>query len=745
MVYTVVQYTLQEYTCDYIDCDTVIKEEYILLVFLFEDDCSPLESIYFIQQQSIEVMDHQYPPEELTPSRRTAQQERMQQQQQQQSEQLWRQQQSQHLPPPSYSDEQHRGAAYGSMHMQQHMYAQPPPPQPPPGVHPYAQAHHPHPHPNEIMYHHQQQQQPPPPHHYPQNSMAYAATAASVAANNTAVAPLPPPNYYAATPNYPPVLPQQQQPQQPPHPHVPYVNMLPVPPSAVANNNNSKLIHQHTRPPSERPLVKLSVSLIDTYKHINTIYYQERDARRAQRAKEKSKTSTTATTAAAAAANSNTTTTTGGNNGWDDENYDYIVTPGELFYGRYKMIERIGKGSFGQVVRAEDVETKREVAIKIIKSKKPFLLQAKTEIELLTVLFEKDPDDQHNLGKKKNTRRCMCACASVFYQFFSCYPFLSSIALTVRLLTHFMYRNHQCLVFEMLSLNLYELLKNTQFGGVSLNLIKKFAKQVLKALTFLARRDVDIIHCDLKPENILLRHPKKSAVKVIDFGSSCRTNKRMYSYIQSRFYRSPEVMLGLPYSVAIDIWSLGCILAEMHTGEPLFSGTDQFDQMQKIVKLLGMVPDSMLDKAPADSRKQFFEKVKIGSGEEWQVKQSKPQPSSSKQAASEGSTSSSPVSESTTPVTPSTDPIASLSEVITAGSRQKKKYPPSEAYNSQRNYELFIDLVYKMLAYRPEDRITPTEALQHPFLASSEPASQSDSPSAAANTTAAASSSSPSK
>ena len=79
-----------------------------------------------------------------------------------------------------------------------------------------------------------------------------------------------------------------------------------------------------------------------------------------------------------------------------------------------------------------------------------------------------------------------------------------------------MYRNHQCLVFEMLSLNLYELLKNTQFGGVSLNLIRKFSKQVLNALSFLARKDVDVIHCDLKPENILLRHPKKSGVKVID-------------------------------------------------------------------------------------------------------------------------------------------------------------------------------------------------------------------------------------
>ena len=96
---------------------------------------------------------------------------------------------------------------------------------------------------------------------------------------------------------------------------------------------------------------------------------------------------------------------------------------------------------------------------------------------------------------------------------------------------------------------------------------------------------MDIIHCDLKPENILLKHPKRSNVKVIDFGSSCKSNKRMYTYIQSRFYRSPEVILGLPYTVAIDMWSLGCILVEMYTGEPLFSGTDQIDQMRKIVKV----------------------------------------------------------------------------------------------------------------------------------------------------------------
>ena len=144
------------------------------------------------------------------------------------------------------------------------------------------------------------------------------------------------------------------------------------------------------RKPTDRPLIKLSVSLIDTYKQINTVYYEDREARRQARAKEKS----------TRAAQQQLPAGVGGtnNHGWDDENYDYIVTPGEIFYNRYKIKERIGKGSFGQVVRAEDMETHKEVAIKIIKSKKPFLMQAKTEIELLTHLWDKDPDDQHNIG-----------------------------------------------------------------------------------------------------------------------------------------------------------------------------------------------------------------------------------------------------------------------------------------------------------------------------------------------------------
>jgi len=470
---------------------------------------------------------------------------------------------------------------------------------------------------------------------------------------------------------------------------------------------------------ADRPLIKLTVSLIDTYKCINTLYYQEREARRAVRAtnnaatasatrisqqpqqvpsgsnvtmQPRSQTQQRVTDPAASSQNHGTGTN---NNGWDDDNYDYIIRPGEIFYNeRYKIMERIGKGSFGQVVRAVDLERDVEVAIKIIKSKKPFLMQARTEIELLNHLNEKDPNDQHNI---------------------------------VRLLTSFMYRNHQCLVFEMLSLNLYELLKNTQFGGVSLNLIRKFSKQVLKALLFLARQDVDVIHCDLKPENILLRHPKKSGVKVIDFGSSCRSDRRMYSYIQSRFYRSPEVILGLPYAVSIDMWSLGCILAEMHTGEPLFSGSDQFDQMQKIVRLLGMMPDHMLQQSSDQHRLQFFEQVTGPSGRvNWSIKQHNTGGSSRAGSASRTDAAGQKQdqelqdfpasSRSVGIVIPSENAVTSLMEVISAETQRKKKYPPSETGNSPRNYELFVDLIHKMLTYDPRKRIKPEEALNHPFV-----------------------------
>lgn len=86
-------------------------------------------------------------------------------------------------------------------------------------------------------------------------------------------------------------------------------------------------------------------------------------------------------------------------------------------------------------------------------------------------------------------------------------------------------------------------------------------------------------------------------MQVIDFGSSCYEEQRVYTYIQSRFYRAPEVIMGLRYTCAIDMWSLGCILVELYTGSALFAGEDEFDQLSCIIEMLGMPPEKMWEQS----------------------------------------------------------------------------------------------------------------------------------------------------
>eukprot|EP00274_Cyanoptyche_gloeocystis_P000682 CAMPEP_0196654490 /NCGR_PEP_ID=MMETSP1086-20130531/4209_1 /TAXON_ID=77921 /ORGANISM="Cyanoptyche gloeocystis , Strain SAG4.97" /LENGTH=595 /DNA_ID=CAMNT_0041986295 /DNA_START=36 /DNA_END=1823 /DNA_ORIENTATION=- len=391
------------------------------------------------------------------------------------------------------------------------------------------------------------------------------------------------------------------------------------------------------RDPKLAPFRKLTVDLIHTYKLINQVYYANKKKRQAAMTqnsvpkKEKKEIF---------------------NDGFDDENFDYIVKCGEVFNERFVIDKLIGKGSFGQVVKAYDRKTQEYVAIKIIKNKRPFFQQAKLEIEILEQLGGLDPLDQYNL---------------------------------VRLKDHFIYRNHQCVVFELLSHNLYDLLRNTSFRGVSLNLIRKFARQLLTTLAFLALPNVNIVHCDLKPENILLRHPKRSSIKVIDFGSSCRGNDIVYSYIQSRFYRSPEVLLGLPYRVAIDMWSLGCILVEMHTGEPLFSGQDELDQISKICEVLGPPPDHML--VSSSKARKFFS---VANGRQYKLKRNgRPE------------------------IVYSSRSLSAVIGVESHGPGGRRKGEPG---HSSEDYVKFLDLIERLLDYNPQTRISPYTALEHPFF-----------------------------
>lgn len=81
----------------------------------------------------------------------------------------------------------------------------------------------------------------------------------------------------------------------------------------------------------------------------------------------------------------------------------------------------------------------------------------------------------------------------------------------------------------------------------------------------------------------MLKEHQKTGIRLIDLGSSCYEDKQFYTYIQSRYYRAPEVILGIKYTTSIDVWSLGCVLAEMHTGYPLFPGESEEEQLMMYI------------------------------------------------------------------------------------------------------------------------------------------------------------------
>ncbi|PRP87150.1 Protein kinase domain containing protein [Planoprotostelium fungivorum] len=276
-----------------------------------------------------------------------------------------------------------------------------------------------------------------------------------------------------------------------------------------------------------------------------------------------------------------------------EEAKDFPIIPNSIIASRYRIMDVLGSAAFSTAVRCEDLKTGKQICVKIIKNNKEFFDQSLDEIRLLQHINSHGDPDSNNV---------------------------------LRMHDFFYHKEHLFIVTELLDRNLYEFYKfNRETGDdnwFNLTRIRIIARQLLQSLNFI--HSLGIMHCDLKPENILIKDYDRSSgfrgdcdlrtysvqVKMIDFGSSCFTTDHMSSYVQSRSYRAPEVVLGLSYGQKIDIWSLGCILAELYTGkrdspnQVLFQNESVVTLLARMVGVLGTFDEKLLK--AARYRNRFF-------------------------------------------------------------------------------------------------------------------------------------------
>ncbi|XP_071495952.1 uncharacterized protein [Diadema antillarum] len=248
---------------------------------------------------------------------------------------------------------------------------------------------------------------------------------------------------------------------------------------------------------------------------------------------------------------------------WDDAEGYYRVRIGETLDKRYSVYGYTGQGVFSNVVRARDTARgQMDVAIKIIRNNELMHKTGMKELEYLKRLNDQDREDR-----------------------FHC----------VRLFRHFNYRQHLCLVFEPLSMNLREVLK--RYGkdvGLHIKAVRSYTQQLFLALKLLKR--CNILHADIKPDNILVNE-SKSILKLCDFGSASHVaDCDITPYLVSRFYRAPEIIIGMAYDSAIDMWSAACTIFELATGKIMFPGKTNNHMLKLFMDLKGKMPHKIIRK-----------------------------------------------------------------------------------------------------------------------------------------------------
>ncbi|KAF9975087.1 U4/U6 small nuclear ribonucleoprotein prp4 [Actinomortierella ambigua] len=337
---------------------------------------------------------------------------------------------------------------------------------------------------------------------------------------------------------------------------------------------------------------------------------------------------------------------------WDDAEGYYRFGHGEVLDGRYVVTSVLGKGVFSSVVKARDSQNgDTEVAIKILRNNEAMYKAGKKELDILKRLADNDPEDKKHV---------------------------------VRLLGTFEHRGHLCLVFESLSINLREVLKKYGKGiGININAVRIYAQQLFLALSLL--RKSNILHADIKPDNILVNEGR-NVLKLCDLGSASDTSENdITPYLVSRFYRSPEIILGMPYDPALDMWSVGCTLYELFTGHILFPGRSNNQMLKLMMDLKGPFSKKMVRKGQF-SVQHFDEDCSFLSVEVEKV---------TKKDIIKSIQYTKPVKDLRARLLPYTNNMA-----------------PADVVKVNH----FINLLEQMLHLNPDHRILPHEALQHPFI-----------------------------